>query len=311
MDNARKVVVTGGAGFIGSHLVGELSGKGYHVIVIDDLSNGKEENIAPLLGRNGKVEFVKGSITDLPLLQKLFRGVYHVFHLAALTSVPRSMESPQLTHEINGTGTLNVLMAARYNHVGKVVYAASCAVYGDTAALPLREDMLPNPLSPYAASKLAGEYYCRVFQLAYALPTACLRFFNVYGPRQDPDSQYAAVVPRFINRIAGGNPPLIFGDGKQTRDFVFVKDVIEANILVAESGCTGVYNIGSGEQISINRLAQLITKLAGYDIKPSHENASPGDVVHSVADISRAGSFGYRPKYSQEEGLKLTMQEFR
>ena len=220
-----KVVVTGGAGFIGSHLAEELSKRGHKVAILDNLFTGKRENVEPLL-KEGKVEFIQGSITDSPLLYKLFQDVSYVFHEAAIPSVPRSVENPQAAHEANITGTLNVLLAAKDTGVKKVIYASSSSVYGDTPTLPKKEDMPPNPLSPYAVTKLSGEYYCRVFHRVYGLPTVCLRYFNVYGPRQDPASQYAAVIPRFINRILENKPPIIFGDGEQTRDFTFVKDVV-------------------------------------------------------------------------------------
>jgi len=204
-----------------------------------------------------------------------------------------------------------VLLAARDNHVKKVIYASSSSVYGDTPTLPKREDMPPNPQSPYAVAKLTGEYYCQVFQQVYALPTVCLRYFNVYGPRQDPDSPYAAVIPRFIEKLSQGNPPIIFGDGEQTRDFTFIKDATEANILAAESELTGIFNIARGESVSINELAKLTIKLFGDSIEPIHEEPRPGDIRHSLADISRPKAFGYEPKYSIEEGLRETIQSFQ
>lgn len=309
-NGTKKAVVTGGAGFIGSHLAEALSARGYQVVILDDLSTGKKENIEHLL-KEENAELVEGSITELPLLQELFQGVHYVFHQAALPSVPRSIKHPQAAHEVNATGTLNVLLAARDNSVRKVVYASSSSVYGDKPTLPKTEDMLPEPQSPYAVSKLVGEYYCRVFHQVYALPSICLRYFNVYGPRQDPNSEYAAVIPRFIQRISEGNPPVIFGDGQQTRDFTFVSDVVEANILAAESKLVGIFNIGKGESASIDQLARLITKLIGVDVKPIKVEPRPGDVMHSLADISQARRFGYRPKYSLEEGLKQSLKEFR
>jgi len=334
MASNARAVVTGGAGFIGSHLSGGLLKRGYRVIVLDDLSTGKIDNIAHLLDPSGRpgpdarpgpprpgcgeghderdagggVGFSEGSITDLALLRELFRGIDYVFHQAAIPSVPRSIEDPGATHEANITGTLNVLMAAKDAGVKKVVYASSCAVYGDTPTVPQREDMVPDPQSPYAVSKLAGEYYCRVFHQAYGLPTAGLRYFNVYGPRQDPDSQYAAVIPRFIRLALDNRPPVIFGDGEQTRDFTFIKDVVEANILAAESDAAGVYNIGRGERITVNKLAGLVIELVGSNVEPQHQEARSGDVLHSLADISRARQFGYSPKYSLEEGLGETAQ---
>jgi len=308
--NRGKIVITGGAGFIGSHVAEELAKRGYGIIILDDFSTGRKENIESLLKREN-VELIQGSITELPLLQNLFRDVHFVFHLAALPSVPRSIKNPRTSHEVNATGTLNVLLAARDNHVKKVIYASSSSVYGDTPTLPKREDMPPNPQSPYAVTKLTGEYYCQVFQQVYALPTVCLRHFNVYGPRQDPDSPYAAVIPRFIERLSQGNPPIIFGDGEQTRDFTFIKDATEANILAAESDLTGIFNIARGENVSINELAKLTIKLFGDSIEPIHEEPRPGDIRHSLADISRPRAFGYEPTYSIEEGLRATIQSFQ
>jgi UDP-glucose 4-epimerase len=305
-----RVVVTGGAGFIGSHLANELVRRGYQVTVLDNLSTGKRANIEPLLV-NGNVEFVAGSVANLPLLQKLFSGVDYVFHQAAIPSVPRSIKNPKATHNANITGTLNVLLAARDNGIKKVVYASSSSVYGDTPTLPKVEDMTPNPQSPYAVTKLTGEYYCKVFHGIYGLNTACLRYFNVYGPRQDPDSPYAAAIPIFISNIMAGKSPIIFGDGEQSRDFTFVKDVAEANILAAESQATGIFNIGRSERVTVNQLAQLIIRFVGKGaIKPVHKDPRSGDIVHSLADISRAKTFGYNPKHSLEVGLKETIKWF-
>jgi UDP-glucose 4-epimerase len=303
-----KVIVTGGAGFIGSHLTDELIRQGYKVIVLDNLSTGRMSNIEPFLGKAG---FVQGSVTDLPLLKKLFPGIDYVFHQAAIPSVPRSVRNPRASHNANITGTLNVLLAARDNGVKKVVYASSSSVYGESETLPKIEDMIPNPQSPYAVTKLAGEYYCKVFQEIYGLNTASLRYFNVYGPRQDPDSPYAAVIPIFFSSALAGKPPVIFGDGEQSRDFTFVKDVAEANILAAETQASGVINIGSSKRVTINHLARLIIELVGNTaIKPVYKDPRPGDIVHSLADISKAASFGYQPKYSLEEGLKETLTGF-
>jgi len=306
----RKVVVTGGAGFIGSHVSEELAKRGYYVIILDDISTGRVKNIELLLKKK-TVEFLQGSIADLPLLQKLSQGVEYVFHQAAIPNVARSIENPKATHEVNATGVLNVLLAARDNGVKKLIYASSSAVYGDTPTLPKSEDMTPNPKSPYAVTKLAGECYCRVFQEVYGLPTICLRYFNVYGPRQDLNSQYAAVIPMFIKKVSEKNPPIIFGDGEQTRDFTFVKDAVEASILAAESNATGVFNIARGESITINQLAELTIKLMGNNVEPVHAEPRPGDIRHSLADISKAKSFGYNPRYSLEEGLRETIRRFK
>ena len=303
----KKVIVTGGAGFIGSHLTELLLSRGYHIIIIDDFSTGKIANIEPLL-KSMKVDFIQGSITELPLLQNLFQGVDFVFHQAALSSVPRSVEDPLSTNKVNITGTLNVLLAARDNNVKKVIYASSSSVYGDTPTLPKREDMVSNPQSPYALTKLVGEYYCRVFYQIYDLPTICLRYFNVYGPRQDSDSQYAAVIPIFITRLSQNKPPIIYGDGEQTRDFTFVKDVIQANIIGAESDACGIFNIGRGENSTLNDLAKTITDLMGKDLQSEYQPPRVGDVRDSLADISKARAIGYEPQYSLDKGLRETIK---
>lgn len=308
MSKQKKAVVTGGAGFIGSHLVDALIKHGFHVAILDDLSSGRKENIQHILNV-GDTEFLQGSITDDSQLQKICPGAKYIFHLAAIPSVPRSIDNPQASHDVNATGTLKVLLAARNNGVKKVIYASSSSVYGDTPVLPKKEDMMPNPLSPYAVTKLAGEYYCRVFHQVYALPTVCLRYFNVFGPRQDAGSQYAAVIPRFIKRVSEGKPPVIYGDGEQTRDFTFIRDAVAATILSAESDFTGIANVGAGAGSSINHLARLIISLMGDDQEPIYEAPKPGDITHSLADTSRARAFGYKPKYNLEEGLKQTTYE--
>ncbi len=310
MRRTKKVIVTGGAGFIGSHLAEELARRDYYVIILDGLSTGKMENIEELL-KKGKIEFIESSVIDLSLLQKLFQGVTYIFHEAAIPGVPQSVDSPQASHEANITGTLNMLLSARDNGIKKVIYASSSSVYGDTPTLPKKEDMLPTPQSPYAVTKLAGEYYCQVFHQVYGLPTVCLRYFNVYGSRQDPCSQYAAVIPSFIRRVSQRKSPIIFGDGEQTRDFTFVEDAVEATILAAESNASGIFNIGRGESTSINQLAELIIGLVGKSVEPIREEPRPGDIRHSLADISRARVFGYEPKYSLEEGLRETIRSFQ
>ena len=303
----KRVIITGGVGFIGSHLAEELA-ENNEVVVIDNLSTGKLENIKHLID-NEKIIFKKGDIRDLDFLKKEFDGVDYIFHQAAIVSVPFSIEDPVLTNEVNVNGTLNVLIAAKECGVKKVIYASSCAVYGDNPKLPLKEDILPMPLSPYAVTKLAGEYYCQVFTEIYGLPTVSLRYFNVYGPRQDANSDYAAVIPKFIKRVLEDKPPIIYGDGNQTRDFIFVKDVVKANIMAAESNATGFFNIASGKQISINELANIILEIMGKDFEPIHQKPRPGDIKHSVADISKANSkLRYQPKYSLMEGLRITIE---
>ncbi len=306
MKQEIRAVVTGGAGFIGSHITEELVDRDCKVTVIDDLSSGKLSNVAHLLPEN--MQFIQGSITDLSLLRKLFSGIDYVFHQAAIPSVPSSIDNPLASHDANLTGTLNVLLAARDNGVKKVVCASSCAVYGNEPTIPKKEYMPPDPQSPYAVTKLAAEHYCEVFHQVYGLPTVCLRYFNVYGPRQSPYSEYAAVIPKFIQRIYMKKPPIIFGDGEQTRDFIFVHDVVSANILAAQSDVIGIFNIGMGERISLNQLARLIiTLLDETEIEPVFETERVGDIRHSLADISKARLIGYAPKYGLREGLLETI----
>ncbi len=302
----KKVIVTGGAGFIGAHLTRRLMGDGYQVTVLDDLSTGKLKNVEKTLSGNS-IDFVQGSITDPDLLGKLFPGVDSVFHLAAIPSVPRSISEPVLSHQVNASGTLNVLLAARDAGVNRVIYSSSSSVYGDTPTLPKKEAMVPDPQSPYAVAKLSGEYYCRVFQKVYGLSTVCLRYFNVFGPGQDPDSQYAAVIPRFIKSCFKGDSPVIFGDGEQTRDFTFVKDVVTANVLANESQASGVFNISGGDSITINWLVKHIIELTGSDVEPVYQEPRPGDIKHSLADISKAKTFGYKPEHDLKAGLSETV----
>lgn len=301
----KRVVITGGAGFIGSNIAEELSARN-ELIIVDDLSSGRPDNIAHL-HRLPNVSFRQGSILDLALLREAIRGADYVFHLAALASVPLSIEDPLRTEQVNTLGTLNVLVAARDSRVKKVVFSSSCAVYGDTPCLPALEDMLPQPLSPYAVTKAAAEHYCSVFRHVYGLPAVALRYFNVYGPRQDPRSEYAAVVPKFISRALAGSPLTVFGDGQQTRDFVYVKDVVSANIGAAESDVSGVFNIGSGRPTSVLQLADLILKLTGARSTLVHQPPQPGEIRHSHGDISRAAQFGYNPRHSIEEGIRETI----
>lgn len=302
-----EIVITGGAGFIGSNLAEVLSkDNANEVIVLDDLSTGKLANTKEMA-----IKFVNGSITDLELLQTVFKDVDYVLHQAAIPSVPRSINEPIASNNANITGTLNVLVAARDRNVKKVVYASSSSVYGDTPKLPKREDMTPTPLSPYAVTKLTGEHYCNVFNEVYGLKTVALRYFNVYGPKQDPHSDYAAVIPKFVSRVLRDEPPLIYGDGQQTRDFTFVKDVVTANIRAMKSDATGVFNIASGNRITIQELAELVMKLMGKDLGVILEEPRKGDVLHSLADVSKAkAGFGYEPGYRLETGLEETVKWF-
>jgi UDP-glucose 4-epimerase len=298
-----RAVITGGCGFIGSNLAAEVS-KQMDVVVVDNLYSGKMENL------EGNLEFAKGDILDFEFLKDIFRDADVIFHLAAIVSVQESVGNPILTNEVNVRGTLNVLEAARITEVEKVVYSSSCAIYGDSYELPIKESTLPDPKSPYAASKLAAENYCRVYSKLYGLKNVVLRYFNVYGPKQDPFSDYAAVIPRFIIRALKGESLVIYGDGEQTRDFIYVKDVVRANILAMKRG-EGVYNIASGKETSIHELAELVTKLTGLAANPIYEEEREGDIRHSAAEITKAREIGFFPIYSLEEGLKETIQYWR
>ena len=310
MIKNKKIVVTGGAGFIGSNLTRNLA-EDNDIVVIDDLSTGYLSNIQDLID-NKSIIFVKGSITDLKLLKKSFKNKDFVFHQAAITSVPRSMRDPLQSNLINIDGTLNVLIAAKENCVKKVVYASSSSVYGDTQTLPIKEDLIPAPLSAYGVSKLTGEYYCHVFTAVYNLPTVSLRYFNVYGPYQDPNGEYAAVIPKFINLVLKNKPPVIFGNGLQTRDFTYIQDVVNANILAMESKAIGVFNAASGKQITINQLAKIITEKMGKDLEPIYKNPRAGDIKHSFADISKANKkIAYIPSFDIKNGLTKTIKWFQ
>jgi UDP-glucose 4-epimerase len=287
----KRVVVTGGLGFIGSNLVENLAREN-EVTIIDDQSSGTLNNIKHLNQDN--LTIIKSSITD-PGLASLFKDHDYVFHHAALISVIGSIQDPQASNEVNISGTLNVLVAARDAGIKKLIFASSAAVYGDSPALPKSEDMPVDPLSPYAITKVTGEFYCKVFQDLYGLKTSSLRYFNVFGPRQDPNSQYAAVIPKFINAIMHDQPPTIYGDGEQSRDFIFVKHVVDANIKACESDKTGVFNVASGSRITVNQLVDLINEIMGKDIKPHYSDPVAGDIKHSVADVQKARSFGYKP----------------
>ncbi len=307
----KTVLVTGGAGFIGSNLCHELIARGYEVVALDNLSSGKETNISGLEG-NKSFKFVKGDILDADLLSEEMNGVDAIFHEAAVPSVQRSIDNPHRTSQVNITGTLEVLIAAKNAGIKKVVHASSSSVYGDTLVLPKREDMTPNPKSIYAASKLTGEHYSMIFKDIYGMNNVCLRYFNVYGPKQDPMSDYAAVVPRFISQALDGLPLTVFGTGMQTRDFTYVKDVVQANLRALEPNVSGIFNIGSGARISIIELAGLVGRIIGKKSSLIHSEARAGDVKDSLADICKAkGEFGYQPQYDIESGLRETIEWFR
>ena len=302
--------MTGGCGFIGSHLSRELANLG-EVTILDDLSSGGAWRVQDLLDR-GKARLIRGSILHRNLVADACRGADCVFHLAAIVSVPRSMAAPLEVNEVNATGTLSVLAAAREAGVKKLVFSSSSAVYGDAPGSPKTEQTPPEPLSPYAASKLAGEYSCEVYRRSFGLPAASLRYFNVYGPGQDPKGEYAAVIPRFITQVLRRSPPVIFGDGGQVRDFISVHDVVRANILAMQRDATGVFNIGSGDGTTIMKLARAVMEIGGLSREPVLDRPRPGDIRESVADISRARDvMGFRPKVYLADGLRETMRWFR
>jgi len=307
-----RCVVTGGAGFIGSHIAQTLAQNGAQVTIIDNLSTGRRSNLESLLPLG--VNFVEGSILDSNVLDEAFINVEYVFHQAAFVSVPRSLVEPKLCCEVNVTGTLNVLEASRHAGVKKVVYAASSSVYGETPKLPKVETMHPSPLSPYAISKLTGENYCTVYNSVYNLPTTSLRYFNIYGPRQDPSSQYAAVIPNFITSAINGDSPIIYGDGRQSRDFTFVSDAVQANLKAALSPRANgkVINVAGGRQTTINDLAKIIIKQFGIkELDLVHKRSRQGDIRHSLADISIGQEIiGYEPQYSLEKGIRETVKYF-
>jgi UDP-glucose 4-epimerase len=305
-----KVLVTGGAGFIGSHVTARLLEAGYDVRVLDNFSTGRREN---LLEVADDIEIVEGDIQSYERAHTAVRGCDTVVHQAALPSVPRSVQDPLTSNASNVIGTLNVLLAARDSGVTRVIYASSSSVYGKNETLPKSEDLRTAPISPYAVAKLAGEGYCRSFWEVYGLEAVALRYFNVFGPRQDPLSQYAAVIPSFIRAFLADLEPVVYGDGNQTRDFTYVGNVVDGTLLALEAPDVAgkVFNIACGDQVSINRLIDELRKITGKDIEPRYEPARPGEVVHSHADVSRAMSeLSYRPSVGLEEGLRMTAEFF-
>lgn len=306
-------LVTGGAGFIGSHLCEALLESGRRVKIVDDFSTGKRENLLHFLDRFAdRLEVSELDIRDRTGLSDVMAGVERVFHLAAMTSVEESVQKPDKVNSINVDGTLSVLMAARQGLAKKLVFASSTAVYGNSPELPKTEAMSVEPASPYAVTKFAGELYCKIFSEIYGLPTVSLRFFNVFGPRQDPQSPYAAVVPKFMERVLRGIPPVIYGDGGQTRDFVFVKDIVAANIAAASSEVSGLsLNIASGKSYSLIELLQILGHIHGQPIEPIHEDGRSGEVRHSQASIDLAREkIGFSPVVNLEEGLRQTLVWF-
>ncbi|GCE46806.1 SDR family oxidoreductase [Thermosporothrix hazakensis] len=305
-----RYLITGGAGFIGSHIAETLLERGEAVRIFDSLDVGKAENLTLLRQRFDDVEFIQGDIRDLDALKKATEGIEIIFHQAALASVPRSVIAPTASLEINVNGTQNVLIAARDSGVRRVVYASSSSIYGNAPQLPKQEHMRPEPISPYAAHKLAGETLCHVFTRIYGLETVSLRYFNVFGPRQDPYAEYAAVVPRFLASILTGRRPVIFGDGEQTRDFTYIENVVQANLqaAIAPRAVGEVLNIGLGESISLNTMLCIAGKLLNREIEAEYRPARPGDVRNSLADISKARELiNYHPSVRFEDGLARTL----
>src|SRR6202171_5091486 len=306
-----RYLVTGGAGFIGSNTVDELVRRGHSVVVLDDLSAGKEENLAEV--RN-KITFIKGSITDMETLQKAMHQAEYVIHLAARTSVPRSVKDPIETNKINIDGSLNVLVAARDAKVKRVVFAASSSAYGETPTLPKVETMPPAPISPYGVTKFVGELYAQTFGRCYGLENVSLRYFNIFGPRQDPGSPYSGVLAKFCIAALEETEPVIFGDGLQSRDFTFVDNAVQANLLACEApNVSGkVFNIGVGGRFSLNQTVALLNQISGKNLEAKFEPARDGDIRDSQADISQACEFlGYEPSIAFEEGLRRTLDWHR
>jgi UDP-glucose 4-epimerase len=304
-------LVTGGAGFIGSNIVDELVRRGRSVRVLDNFSTGRAENLREA---GDRIDLVEGDVRDPDAVERAVRGVDFVLHQAALASVPRSIADPVSNHEVNVQGTLNVLVAARRHRVKRVVYASSSSVYGDSEELPKVETMAPNPKSPYAVAKLAGEYYCRVFADLHGMTTVSLRYFNVFGPRQDPSSQYSAVIPIFVRCLLQGIAPTIFGDGEQSRDLTFISNVVQANLLACEANVSGgrVYNVACGGRYTVNQIFDALETRIGSGLKPRYDDPRAGDVRHSMAGIARIGhELGYQPTVGFEDGIDATVRWYQ
>jgi nucleoside-diphosphate-sugar epimerase len=309
---ATRALVTGGGGFIGSSLVDRLLEDGHDVRVLDNFATGDRSNLDHVAGQ---FELIEGDIQSYERVHNSVRGCEVVFHQAALPSVPRSVQDPLTSNAVNITGTLNVLLAARDEGVRRVVFASSSSTYGANPTLPKREDMAAQPIAPYAVSKLAAEGYCIAFHRVYGLETVALRYFNIFGPRQDPSSQYSAVIPKFVTAILEGEAPIVHGDGEQTRDFTYIDNAVEANVRAAEaedSACGRTFNIACGERISLNRVIEVLAEIAGQDVRPKYVDPRPGDVRDSLADISAArDALGYEPTVDTVEGLRRVFEHHR
>ncbi|MFC2093012.1 SDR family oxidoreductase [Bacteroidota bacterium] len=305
-----KFLVTGGAGFIGSNIVEELLKKGHSVRVLDNFSTGKRENLGEF---KSDIELFEGDIRSYHIVRQAVNGIEVILHQAALPSVPRSINDPITTNEVNVMGTLNILDAAKDAGVKRIIYASSSSVYGDNPVLPKREDMLPNPLSPYAVSKLAGEKYCHVFSKLYGIETVILRYFNVFGPRQDPNSQYSAVIPKFIKLMSKNQRPTIYGDGTQSRDFTYVANIVKGNLLAATKDVKSglVMNCANHGQVTLNELVKQINNLLNKNIEPIYADPRPGDIKHSFANIDKIkNSIEFIPRINFVSGLDLTIKQF-
>ena len=305
-----RVLVTGGAGFIGSNLVDELLGRGDDVVVLDNFASGRRERLAEF---GSRVRLVEGDLRSYERVHAATRNVELVFHIGALPSIQRSIQDPLTTNAVNVDGTLNVLLAARDESVRRVVFASSSSIYGDAPGLPRVETQAPAPIAPYAVAKLAAESYCRAFWRVYSLETVCLRYFNVFGPRQDPTSEYAAAVPRFITRALRGEAPVIYGDGEQRRDFTYVGDVVQGTLLAGSAEGVGgeTFNLAAGQSRSVNELAETVARIVGDELASVYVAARPGDIRDSAADIEKAEKMlGYRPGISFDDGLRATVDFF-
>lgn len=311
MIKGKRFVVTGGAGFIGSNAILELVRNNNEVIAIDNLSTGNMRNLSEV---ESQISFVNGDIRNLELLKEHIQGADYILHYAALASVPHSVKDPIAANQNNIDGTLNVLLAARDAGVKRIIYISSSAIYGNSPAMPKTEDMNPEPMTPYAITKLVGEQYCKIFYDLYGLKTVSLRYFNVFGPHQDQNSQYADVIPKFISAMLKNEQPIIYGNGEQSRDFTYVQNNIDATLLACsiKAAAGKVFNIAGGKAITLNELVEILNKILNSEIKPKYAQPRPGDIMHSIADISPAQKvLGFKPKYGFEYGLQKTIEWFK
>ena len=304
-----KYLITGGAGFIGSNIARKLLEQGHTVRIIDNFSSGRAENLADIIDN---IELVEGDIRDYWTVTQAVKGIDYVLHQAALPSVPRSVKNPLTSNEVNINGTLHVLEASRVAGVKKLAMASSSSIYGESEVLPKHEGMTPSPLSPYAITKLTNEHYCRVYWQLYKFPTVCLRYFNIFGPYQDPNSEYAAVIPKFITSLVEKRSPVVYGDGEQSRDFTYIDNCVEANLLaISNDKIVGdAFNVACGGRFTLNELLDKLREIIGVDTKAKYDPPRQGDIKHSYADVGKLGAFGYDPKIDFDEGLRRTVAFF-